>query len=218
MQIQGLTWRLPLIQGRWDAVTDKYTGQRPGKLPRGNAARIELALFKTTPGSSALYGDLGNVTSFGMVMRQGSATGTFLKEVVIAREDFDNDEMTWEQWLNDEAQQIVIDLAPEDTNYAPTSGLNYPVYFAFQAITTAGPIFFGNFTANIVEEGIGTAGSPTPGDPIYLSAAESDARFYQDAASAEAVTGPRQLHIGADYLTIWSPARSAAVRVPLIVP
>lgn len=169
---------LALIQGSRDKIVDKLTGKPPA-IPRGNGVRLRCGIFISDPTAASLVDDLSNIASVTCQVRKDGPLGEALFDKTIAIGDFDNTGLTWLEWDGKTDQHFSVELTAEETGQAMPSGkTELPIYIAFEAHPVSGdPIFLGSITTVIFEDGIGSSGSPVVGDPTYLTAAESDARY-----------------------------------------
>jgi hypothetical protein len=174
------------------ATNDIATGQ-PLIIYRGNRARLRCAIFGGDPTvSTNLVTDWTDTVSASLVVRSGNAQGTVLisKTVVVA--NFDTG-LTYSDWLAGDGHFDFV-LTGTDTNQTVPSNGKLDIYWAIELNTTdTDPITLAYGTGAIQEDGIGNAGAPTPGDPNYFTAAESDARFIQQSDINDTVIGTDQL-------------------------
>lgn len=175
--LTGLTRRIALIQGASDALTDALTN-RPPRIPRGNGVLMQCAAFLSDPQTSTLIDDWSGIASVTMQVRKDSATGDALFDITVPIGSI-NTVLTYEQWAARTHQHFTIALTAAQTNQTMPAGKPaLPIYIAWQANRIgADPVFLGYTITEIFEDGIGSSGTPTPGDPVYLTAAESRAEF-----------------------------------------
>jgi hypothetical protein len=173
------------------ATNDVATGQ-PLIIYRGNRARLRCAIFGGDPTvSTNLVTDWTDTVSASLVVRSGNAQGTVLISKTVLVANFDTG-LTYSEWLAGDGHFDFV-LTGTDTNQTVPSNGKLDIYWAIELNTTdTDPITLAYGTGAIQEDGIGNAGAPTPGDPNYFTAAESDARFIPlsgKASEAEAEAG-----------------------------
>jgi hypothetical protein len=136
-------------------------------------------MFTADPKAATLVDDLSNIAAVSMQVRQTNALGTAIFDKTVAIGEFDNTGLTWADWSADAQQHFTMLLTAEETGQTmPVGKAELPIYIAFEAIPTVGdPIFLGSITTVIFEDGIGSSGAPIVGDPTYLTAEQSDARY-----------------------------------------
>ena len=144
-------------------------------IPRAGSVQIACALFIGSPAAAAnLVGDLSNILTANLVIRQGSApTGTVLVESVLPAAAL-NAALTYDQWTAGTAAHFTFALSPTDTNQAAGN-----VFIGIGVTTTnAGDVAcaFAS-TAKVVDYGIFNPGAPTAADYTSWSKAESDGRY-----------------------------------------
>jgi hypothetical protein len=170
--------RLALIQGSRDKIIDKLSNKLPA-IPRGNGVSLQCALFTADPREASLVDTFTGISSVTMQVRKDNALGDALFDKTVAIGDFDDTGLTWAEWDANTNQHLTIALTAAETGQAMPSGKDsLAIYIAFEATPVTGdPIFLGSITTTIFEDGIGSSGSPVVGDPTYLTASESDARY-----------------------------------------
>jgi hypothetical protein len=184
-QLSARTFRFALNQATTDQLTNKLSS-KPLQVPRGNGCAIQCAAFRADPAKAAnLVTDLSNIVSITYVIRKTNASGDMLVQRTIAAEDFDNPALQFTEWAENTSQHFSIILSGTDTNQVmPAGKTELPIYIAIQADTVGDPILLGTGTGTIFEEGIGGAGAPTPGDPLYYTSEQADTRFARRGVTA----------------------------------
>lgn len=169
MQLTALTIRLACNQSSRDTINDKRTGKALS-IWRGNSAVLQGCVFTANPAEATFVSDVGNISSFSLVIRDGSATGTVLYEATTT--DI-NGAATYSAWLADTAQHFEFPLTDTDTNLPAGK-----IWYAIAASTTdSGTITVCTGIGEIKEDGLGNPGTPETPDYTSWSKVEADARY-----------------------------------------
>jgi hypothetical protein len=173
--ITGRVIRLKVDLLSYDNLKDVATGLAP-RLPCGNAVTFQLGFF---------FGDvpasLETLDSLTAEIRSnGTRTGNAWATVTLAQGEFAN-EITLEDWNAGNAANAEISFSGDDTELTATNeGTAY--WFVLSGLTTdvpALPVTVGWSLLTIWQDGAGSGTPPisTPPAPVYLTEAQSDARY-----------------------------------------
>jgi hypothetical protein len=151
---------------------DALTGQTPD-FWRGDDLQLELGLFWGT-----VLSDVSNIASLTVEFKpNANRTGTPLMAKTVYEFDTAVDGTSWS---NESRQHVVVPFTATETALDMNGAVQMTLWCVIHALTKDEParrIVWGAGPITISEPGIGGAAGPAPGDPLYYTAAESDARY-----------------------------------------
>jgi hypothetical protein len=175
MSITARRIRLAIDTTSFDRLVDASTGQSL-RLWRGNAVAFEFALFFRR---GQIIADLSNLQSLTLELKTPGAGDTApapeAAPVATATISSFTDGITTEQFSSGAAQHGAFTFTGAQMNLA--AGKYWVVIAGLTADVPARPITFGTALIDIAEDGFGEPGSPPELPDIYLTAAQSDARY-----------------------------------------
>lgn len=167
--------RLEALADKYDKMKDKLTSATP-ILWRGNDVQFEIGIKF----ADAIITDVSNIDSITLVVRESaiSADPPLMTATVAAAAI--NQNLDPDDWENGADQHLIIPFTATETNLVLDPDEKESFHLAIEAITTDTParyITLGVTSLEIREDGIGMAGTPPTNDPLYLTGAQSDARY-----------------------------------------
>lgn len=145
---------------------------------RGASWRFDVACFL----GDTLVGVAGLSSLTLEIKPLATPAGSALISQTISDAQIDND-TTLATWEAGTAQHAYFEIPRADTNLILTASADF--FLTIYGLTTDNPakrVVIGVTTLRVEEAGISSGAPPTPGDPDYYTAAESDARYIQDIA------------------------------------
>lgn len=175
MQLSRRRIRLACDARSTGQVKDVFTQASPDGW-NSNDTQIEIALFD----ADALVTDIANIQSLTLAINELSDRKTaVITPITVAAADLDAT-VTVETWEDGTKQHALIPLTNEEFNFdlgGETSKSFWLAVYVTTKDTPARTYTVGTSILRILEDGTPPTGAPTPGDPLYLDAGQSDARY-----------------------------------------
>ena len=169
------------------SIEDALTGNSPA-MWRGTDLALEAGFFYD--GELIDIGAFASITC--EIRDQATRTSLVLATKTLSGAEL-NAAMTVDQWQAGTHQHALFTWVSEDTRWDLQGGLSRAYWLVIHGITTDSPprrVTLGATTLTVREDGAGEpANSPTPGDPTYLTAAQTQAMIGQVVRPANSPAG-----------------------------